>query len=230
MKSEKIEAIVLKRINLNEADRIVTVFSFDRGKIKFIAKGVRKIKSKNAGSVELFTLSEFLLYSKGKLDVLTGSQTIRPFPANIPLEKINLAGFLAKIYLKNLPDDYVNEKLFNLLDESYKEINKQEIGIIRYHFIAKYLKINGTYFELENCLKCGKKITVDEQKRFLANGVVCSKCSSADYPLVSTNTIKILRLYSEMPSLAELAKIKIKEEDNKEAKRLLDRAIKQAIV
>ena len=70
----KTEAIIIKRMNLGEADRIVTAFSRDFGKIRFVAKGVRRIKSKFGGSVEPFYKSELLIVNGKSLDILSNAE------------------------------------------------------------------------------------------------------------------------------------------------------------
>jgi len=63
-------AIVLSRLNYGEADRIITVITPDNGKLRLMAKGVRRVKSKLAGGIELFIVSS-LTFIKGKGDIGT---------------------------------------------------------------------------------------------------------------------------------------------------------------
>jgi DNA repair protein RecO (recombination protein O) len=75
----KTEAIVLKRLDLGEADKIVTLFTPGLGKVRAVAKGVRKLKSRLAGHIELFSFSTMMLAMGRNLDVVTQSETIDPF-------------------------------------------------------------------------------------------------------------------------------------------------------
>lgn len=70
MKQQVTKAIVLTRTNYGEADRIVTFLTPDQGKLRLMAKGVRKPKSKLAGGVELFSISD-LTYVRGRGDIGT---------------------------------------------------------------------------------------------------------------------------------------------------------------
>ena len=75
MKSIKTEAIVLRRTNYGEADRIIQILTPNHGKLSVIAKGVRKEKSKLAQGVELFSVSEFVLYiGKSEIHTLTSAR------------------------------------------------------------------------------------------------------------------------------------------------------------
>lgn len=79
MRGIKVEGIVLKRRNLGEADRILTVFSFQKGKISVLAKGVRRIISRRAGSVELLNRSVMYLYPARSFLILTEAVTLDTF-------------------------------------------------------------------------------------------------------------------------------------------------------
>ena len=73
------EAIVLKRRDFGEADRLLTVFTPEHGKLVLLAKGVRKTKSRKAGHVELFTHGTWLVARGRTWDLVTQADTIEPF-------------------------------------------------------------------------------------------------------------------------------------------------------
>ena len=71
------EAIIIRKTKLGEADRILTLYTPDLGKIQGIAKGVRRPKSRLSGHLELLTHSQVtLVRGRGNLDTIIGSQTI----------------------------------------------------------------------------------------------------------------------------------------------------------
>src|ERR1700691_3575599 len=70
MKPLLTQGIVLKRVNYGEADRIVTFLTPERGKLSLMARGVRKVKSKLAGGIELFSVSD-LTFIEGRRDIGT---------------------------------------------------------------------------------------------------------------------------------------------------------------
>ena len=71
--------IVLKRVDLGEADRVLTLYTRDQGKLRAIAKGVRRTTSRSAGHLEPFTLSDLLLAVGRELDVVSQAETIGAF-------------------------------------------------------------------------------------------------------------------------------------------------------
>ena len=67
----RVQAIVLRRTDHGEADRLLTLFTSDRGKIRVNAKGARKPSSRKSGHVELFTHVDFMLAKGHQIDVVT---------------------------------------------------------------------------------------------------------------------------------------------------------------
>ena len=77
----RVEAIVLRRVDFGEADRVLVLLTRERGKIPVVAKGVRRMSSRMAGHLELFTQSELMLAKGANLDVVTQAETRNPFRA-----------------------------------------------------------------------------------------------------------------------------------------------------
>lgn len=76
MQGFKVEGIVLKRVNLGEADRILSVFSLQRGKISILAKGVRRITSRRGGNVELLNRALMFLHPAKNFLILTEASVL----------------------------------------------------------------------------------------------------------------------------------------------------------
>ena len=98
MRNYKTEGIIIRRINFGEADRILTIFTKHHGKIKAIAKGVRRIKSRRAPHLELFNQA-VLFFHKGKnLDLVSEAQLINSFSdLRKDLKKVALAFKLCEL-------------------------------------------------------------------------------------------------------------------------------------
>ncbi len=99
------DAIVLKRRDYGEADRLLTVFTPNHGKLVLLGKGVRKTQSRKAGHVELFTHST-LLVAKGRTwDLVTQAETVEPF---LPLRE-SLLRTSYGYYVAELLDGFTQE-------------------------------------------------------------------------------------------------------------------------
>src|SRR3989304_6032467 len=105
MRSDKTEGIIIKRKNFGEADRMLTVLTPRHGKIKIIAKGVRKISSRRSSHVELLNLSILTLH-EGKILILTEAETLNHFQdLKDNLKKSGLAFYLCELVDGLLPEN-----------------------------------------------------------------------------------------------------------------------------
>lgn len=99
MKGYSFEGVVIKRHNLGETDKIVTVFTKELGKITLVAKGLRRLSSKRAGSLELFNLIKaHAVTGRGGMDILTEVSLIRsPHPWRMHLGRVTLGYQLCEV-------------------------------------------------------------------------------------------------------------------------------------
>ena len=100
MRTHKVEGIILKRRNLGEADRILTILTKESGKIAVKAPGVRRIASRRSAHVELLNFSQFTLYTSPKafMPIVTEAQTLDNFSAiKRNLYKIGVAYYICEL-------------------------------------------------------------------------------------------------------------------------------------
>ena len=83
-RSYLVEAMVLRRVDFGEADRVLVLFTREHGKLSVVAKGIRRFSSRSAGHLELFTNSEIQLAKGKNLDVVTQVETRHAFSMNAP--------------------------------------------------------------------------------------------------------------------------------------------------
>ncbi len=126
----KTQGIIIKKENLGEFDRLLTVYTKDFGKLLLRAKAVRKNQAKLRGHLELFLKSHFMIAPSRGFDIITGAETIESFPY---LHK-NLSSLAAAFYLSELTDKLVvgpekDENIWRLLLESFKELDFKEPAI-----------------------------------------------------------------------------------------------------
>ncbi len=233
------EAIVIKKIKLGEADRILTLFTPHLGKIRAVAKGVRRPRSKMSGHLELLTHSLISLARGRNLDTVTGSQTINSFlPLKTDLE-LSSAGLYAVELIDQFTEDHQeNFLLFQLLLQTLDNLAKDENREMTLHYLEMHLlSLTGYQPELFSCVACGKAL--EPVVNFFsagAGGVLCPACRETRYSYpVSVNTLKILRLL-QSDDLDTVQRLKIDEPLSREIKQvirnyiryLLERDIKSA--
>jgi DNA repair protein RecO len=146
MTSISTTGIVLSRIDYGEADRILTFLTPDHGKVSVIAKGVRKQKSKLAGGIELFSVSE-ISYIPGKRDISTliSSRLLTHYGRIVKdLNRTNVGYELIKITNK-ATEERPEEYYFNLLKQLFEALDDHDIDLelIQAWFAAQLLRLAG---------------------------------------------------------------------------------------
>jgi DNA repair protein RecO (recombination protein O) len=118
------EGIILSRIEYGEADRIITVLTPEHGKLRLMARGVRRIKSKLAGGIELFSVSDLsYIKGKGEIGTLVSSRLKTHYGSIVQdLSRVQLGYELIKL-INKATEDQPDEEYFNLLRESFKALD-----------------------------------------------------------------------------------------------------------
>ncbi len=142
----KTKAIVLKRSNYKEADRLVTLYTEDKGKITTIAKGIRKTTSSKRGHLELFNLVDIEAIDHKGWYILTQAQSIETFSKiKEDLTVTAYAYYISEIFEKLVTEDEPNDVLFRLLRKTLTFIDKFPTLTLVNAFNLKLLKLLGFY-------------------------------------------------------------------------------------
>lgn len=140
MRGFKTEGIILKRRNFGEADRILTVFTPSKGKISVLAKGVRRIKSRRAGNVELLNRAVMYLHQSKGMPILTEAQTLAS--SQKIKEDLTLSTYayhLIELVDKLTAENQENRILYEHLVEVLKRLERKPRQILIRAFEAKIL-------------------------------------------------------------------------------------------
>jgi DNA repair protein RecO len=125
MHSYTLEGIIIKRLNVGEADKIITLFSREMGKVSLKAAGIRKLQSKRAGPLELFNrVKVSAVRGRGNLDVLTEVDILDTFSSwKHHLGRVNIAYQLVEVIDKLTPDSQPHPQVFSILSGALSDIN-----------------------------------------------------------------------------------------------------------
>ncbi len=140
----KTEGIILKRRNLGETDRILTVFTHQKGKITVLARGVRKITSRRSGNVELLNRSILYLHQAKSFLILTEAQTIDTYPQlktdlTLSTYAFHIIELIDKLTAENQENSLLYEHLVNVL----QRLSRNPRQILVRAFEAKILTNQG---------------------------------------------------------------------------------------
>jgi DNA repair protein RecO (recombination protein O) len=219
------EAIVIKKTKLGEADRILTLYTPDHGKIEAVAKGVRKPKSKLAGHLELLTYSQVRLARGRNLETIIGSQTIDSFMAL----KNDLWLTSYGLYVAELVNQFTvahaeNTSLFRLFLESLNYLSRAANPelTLRY-FEIRLMEIAGFRPQLHECVYCQAELKpVINTFASCAGGILCPDCQDrqpSGFP-ISLDALKVLRLF-QRSDYSVVGRLKINKVLSNELKEIL---------
>jgi DNA repair protein RecO (recombination protein O) len=212
------EAFSFKKEDTGEFDELFSFYTKDFGKIEVLARGIKKMKSKLRGSVDLFTLSKIEFVQGKTFKTLTDALLIERFNSiKKNLFKLKLVFAISDFLDSLLIAQEKDEKIWNLIIETLFliENSKNEISLLRiyyYYFFWNLVSFLGYKPELYFCFFCQKRIRPNKIYFIPSEGsLVCQSCAKKGENLIKVEpeTIKILRILLEKEP-AFLKKLKIK--------------------
>jgi len=195
----KTEAIVLRQRKLGEADKIITLYTPNYGKLEAVAKGVRRPKSRLAGHLEVLTYTSAMLAQGRNLDVVTQAQAVEVFASlREDLHRLSRALYTAELVDRFSPEGAESYHIFQLLLATLRRLAEGAGAdvVVRY-FEMQLLHLAGFQPQLHRCLGCQRPLApVANCFSPAAGGVLCASCGSgavSSRPL-SVSALKVLRL------------------------------------
>lgn len=173
------DAIVLARMDYAEADRILTIYSRQHGKMRVIAKGARRPMSRLGPHLEFFNTVRLMLARGRDLDVVTGAETVEPHLAiRADLDAFGHASHMVEILARLTEDRQENSAIFELLSRSLQLLSE---GVDAFHATRHYefvlLGLLGFRPEIYRCIEC-QAILDQAPHPFIvdAGGFLCGQC------------------------------------------------------
>lgn len=229
----RVEAIVLKRTDHGEADRLLTLLTPDRGKLRAIAKGARKPSSRKSGHVELFTHCALMLAKGHALDVVTQADTIDSFiELRDQLDRVGYAYYLAELVERFTEEATENQPIYDLLLRAlgWLAVASTKPDLLARFFELRLLQFVGYRPQLFECLHCGKPLEpIENFFSAEAGGVLDPACMLAqqharDAQKISLTALKALR-YLQTREWEAVRGLRLASEAMSEVEMLLQRYI-----
>ncbi len=151
MRLFKTEGIIIKRKNIGESDKLITVLTKTFGKIRLKAKGVRKINSRRSPHIETLNLATLSFYKGKGIPILTEANTKNSFPKiKNNLKKVGYAYYSCELIDVLCPDNQENDTSFLLLQKNLEDLSKDlDIDLLIKKFELDLLSNLG-YFNLNS--------------------------------------------------------------------------------
>ncbi len=193
MKQIVTKGIVLSRTSFQEADRIITVLTPDYGKIRLMAKGVRRVKSKLAGGIELFSVSDItFLPGRKEIGTLISSRLITHYGDIVSDINRTMLGYELLKRINRVTEDAAGEEYFTLLEAVLGGLNDRKLSreLVELWFTMQLLKITGHSPKLRQDT-AGNELTADKNYIFSYDDMAFRAHDEGPY---TANHIKLLRL------------------------------------
>ncbi|HEX2234639.1 MAG TPA: DNA repair protein RecO [Actinomycetota bacterium] len=174
----KDEGVVLRTIKLGEADRIVTLFTRYNGKVRAVAKGVRKTRSRFGGRLEPFTRVSLVVYRGRNLDTITSADILTSFRGvRDDLARLTAASSLAELTEKITPERERALSVYALLLAGLGALAAEGEPSVVPAYLVKLLSLSGYHPQLRACAGCGRAGSLVAFSPG-AGGAVCEGCSA----------------------------------------------------
>ena len=226
----KTEAVVLRSMRLGEADRVLHLYTLDRGRIGAVAKGVRKTKSRFGGRLEPLSHVELLLHQgQSDLQTITGVQLLDAHHhAREDYYRLSVGLIGAEAMLRLFSEQEANERAFTaltrfleVLDTTPHAAERPTLDPLGLSFQLKLLWLSGYLPHLTSCAECGAEDATLVGYSPRAGGAVCGGCANqAEALALSGDGIRGIEALLARP-LAEAAGLGLSERASRDALRVV---------
>lgn len=180
----KIEAIVLRRRNLGEADRLVTVLSRDRGKLTAVAKGSRRPRSRLGGRLEPPTRFKALIAEGRSLDIISQVEVIDAHaPLRDDLERMSATAVILELTDRALAERHPHPEVYRLLADTLGVLRAgagSPLELAGLWYAARLLVLTGHRPATERCAVCGKRMRGRSMWSATLGGCLDEACRARD--------------------------------------------------
>jgi DNA repair protein RecO (recombination protein O) len=226
-RSYRAQGVVLRHMEYGEADRILSFYTLEYGKVQAIAKGIRKMRSRKAGHLEPFSRVELMLARGRNLDVISQAEAQSTYEnLRADLKLIAYAAYVVELLDRFTYEEGENRPLYNLLVNTLTRLDEGSPAQTAIHYYeVQLMDLLGFKPQLQVCVACGEKIKPEDQF-FSAKlgGVLCPKSLAADPGAwkVSLGALKYWR-HLQRSSWSKVKNLEIPQEVESELASLLER-------
>ncbi|HUA13633.1 MAG TPA: DNA repair protein RecO [Candidatus Sulfotelmatobacter sp.] len=206
MKKHTARAIILSRTDYGEADRIVRAITPDQGKLTLMVKGSRKVKSKLAGGIELFSVNDItFIEGRGEIGTMISSRLKEHYPNITKDIKRVETGYEALKVINTNTEDQPGSEYFELLEKTLRALNDDDVNVdlVQCWLPAQIVRLAGNkpnLYEDSN----GEKLQDSLKYNFSSEDMCFTQAAKGRY---SSSDIKLLRLLYSGHDPSEISKI-----------------------
>lgn len=217
MEEIKIKGIVLKSVDFGDSDKLVTIFSAEKGILTAKARGVKKPKAKLAFAAQPFAFVEFILFRQGDFfSIKTATSIDQFFDITLDFDRyilmLSILEIISKTMKQNAPDPEVFLLLLSALEAAvYKNANPMLVFI---KFMIELMKLLGFEINFLSCASCDCEISEPYAFSFDLGGMLCKKCQRRnDFLELSAGEYAVLKNVSSV-QMRDLSTLKFLSRDD----------------
>lgn len=195
--NDHISCLILKSQDYREADSILTVLTEEYGKITFFARGVRKISSRNAGQIQLYSKSDFLYdHAEGKTSFTLRTASCLNYFRHMKEDLYTsiASGVISETVCELLEEGERVEGLFEMVERAFQLLDEgKNTDTVLALFLSDLLKVSGLGLHVDSCTICNATsvhaISLED------GGFLCKSCAKKKgIPLSSLEELKRFRI------------------------------------
>ncbi len=203
---EKLNGIVLGGVNYGENDKILSVYTLEKGAVSARMKGVKKAGAKLKFASEPFCFAEFIIISgTNKNNIINASLIDSFYPLRENVEKYFCAGAVTEYVKRFMKEGIVSENMFTLLLSALKTLSygqtppKSAVA----EFLFSALSLSGYALNLNGCPGCGEDLKGKTFFDYDSGGFYCENCRSDIFRQINFSTYSYLKKLSEGQTLTD---------------------------
>ena len=196
MKIFTVEGVILNTVDFGNANRVVTLYTKDSGKLEVNAYDCRKARSPIAGAIQMFNRISAEISEGSQVDSIRDA-TVLEFYDNLrtDIERMSYAAIFFEVVNKMTLPKIFESGVYDLLIDALDALNKKNPQIAALIAIAQFMEFTGFQLNFKSCVHCGKKIVDNASLSFDDGGAVCETCSHGavkgyEYPAPLRETVE----------------------------------------
>jgi DNA repair protein RecO (recombination protein O) len=233
------EAFVLRTFTLKEADKVCVFFTREAGKVRGVAHGARRLRSRYGASLEPFTEVTLVYYQKENKDLVSVSscEIIRSqFQEGMSSELLGVLHYMAELVLEFVPDHEQNVRVYKLIAailNALRSAPKTQLPPLVRYFEIWMLKLAGFFPDWNRCALCQRELSRESSVWLTNEGAPqCLQCSGGrgdELRHVEWRTIREILIYAPADFLSSERNGRVINQIGRVATRLINRALEREL-
>ncbi len=186
METEKIEGVILRTTDFGDANRVVTIYTKDFGKLELNAYGCRRARSSMSGALQIFNHITAEIGHGAKVSTIREADVVK-FYGNLTadIERLSYAAVFFEIVNRMTLPKFPEPELYDLLIKALPALNDFDARIAALVGVCQFMEFTGFQMSYFNCAHCGKEIVGDAKINLKEGGAMCNSCgfvTDLNYP------------------------------------------------